>query len=249
VASAFFFGIGPSLFVSVLAALVYDYLFTKPYFSFRIANPEIALEVLIFVLTSVLTGQLAKLVRRQQAALSMRLGQMEILSDMGKELLGIPNLGQIVIEAAGPVDDYVRGTLRFMKITVQEGIAGTTLRYLDRTLHLPCMVVLREAGGKPRVWAGSNRELALTPKDQAIVEWVFAHDQPAGKGTGTLEASDFCFVPISSKANCVGAIALQSDFGLLLPQERTLVSAIANLAAVALDNLELQTSALHGKPG
>jgi two-component system sensor histidine kinase KdpD len=247
-ASAFFFGIGPSLFVSALSAIVYDYLFTRPYFSLDVANAEIALEIVIFVLTSILTAQLARLVRRQQAALSMRLGQMEILSEMGKELLAIPNPGQIVVEAAGPVDEHVRRTLKFMKVTIQEGIAATALRYLDRALHLPCLVVLREARGKPRVWAGSDQELALTPKDQAIVEWVFTHDQPAGKGAGTLQASDFCFLPISSKGSCLGAIAIQFDFGMLLPHERALISAIANLAAVALENLDLQTSPSHGKP-
>ena len=66
-------------------------------------------------------------------------------------------------------------------------------------------------------------------------------------GTGTLQASDFCFLPVSSKGSCMGAIAIESDFGMLLPHERALVSAIANLAAVALENLELQTSPSRGK--
>jgi two-component system sensor histidine kinase KdpD len=247
-ASALFFGIGPSLFVSVVSALVYDYFYTAPYFSFRISNPDIGLEVVIFVVTSILTAQLAKLVRRQQQALSMRLGQMEILSDMGKELLGIPNIGEIVMEAAGPIDDHVRSTLKFMKVTVQDAIAGTTLRYLDRALHLPCVVILWEGGEKARVWAKSDPGLSLTDKDQAILQWVLTHDQPAGKGTKTLEASDYCFIPISSKGTSNGAIGLQSDFGLLLPQERTLISAIANLAAVSLENLEAQTSESTPRP-
>ncbi len=247
-ASALFFGIGPSVFVSILSALVFDYLFTKPYFSLEIANPSVTLEVVIFVATSVLTGQLAKLVRRQQEALSMRLGQMEVLSDMGRELLGIPNLGQIVIEAAGPVDEHVRSTLKFMKVTVQDAIAGTTIRYLDRALHLPCVVILREEGEDPRIWAKSSPELSITPKDQAIVQWVFTNSEPAGKGTRTLEASDYCFIPISSKGKGMGAIGIRSDFGLLLPQERTLASSVANLSAVALENLEVQTSDLPRKP-
>ena len=40
----------------------------------------------------------------------------------------------------------------------------------------------------------------------------------------------------------MGAVGIRFDYGLLLPHERVLVSAVANLAAVALDNLETQTS-------
>jgi two-component system sensor histidine kinase KdpD len=240
IASALFFGIGPSLVVSILTALVYDYLFTKPYFSLSIADPAIALEVAIFVVTSVLTAQLASLVRRQQDALSMRLSQTEVLSDMGKELLAIPNIGQIVIETAGPLDRDVRDTLRLMKTTVRDAVAGTVLRYVDRTLHLPCIVLIRAAGESPKIWARSGPEIELTSKDQAIVQWVFDHDQMAGQGTKVLGSSAYCFLPISSRGTCRGAIGIGRDFSRLLPAERALVAAVANLAAVTLDNLEAQ---------
>jgi two-component system sensor histidine kinase KdpD len=239
-ASAFFYGTRPSLVASVLAALVYDYLFTEPYFSLRIADPSVGVEVAVFVATSLLTGQLAKLVRRQQEALGMRLGQTEVLSDMGRELLGVPNIGQIAVESAGLVNQQVRSTINLMKTTVQEAIAATAIRYADRALHLPCIVIVRRKGEEPRIWGRSSPELAITAKDKAIAQWVFDNNQPAGNGTRTLEASDYCFMPISSKGHCWGAIGLRTDFGRLLPGERALVSAIANLAAVALANLEIQ---------
>jgi two-component system sensor histidine kinase KdpD len=240
VASALFFGVGPALAVSILSALVYDYLFTKPYFSLAISDPAIALEVAIFVAVSILTAQLAGLVRRQQDALSMRLGQTELLSDMGKELLAIPNIGQIVVEAAGPLDGEVRSTLRLMKTTVRDAVAGTVLRYADRALHLPCIVVIRVAGESPRVWARSEPDLDITPKDQAIVQWVFDKGQLAGRGTRVLGSSTYCFVPMSSRGACRGAIGIRRDFSRLLPGERALVAAVANLAAVTLENLEAQ---------
>lgn len=239
-ASAFFYGIRPSLVASLLAALVYDYLFTEPYFSLRIGSPSVAVEVAVFVATSLLTGQLAKLVRRQQEALSLRLGQMEVLSDMGRELLAVPNIGQIAVEAAGLVDPQVHSTISLMKTTVQEAIAATATRYTDRALHLPCVVILRRKGEEPRIWGRSSPELAIGAKDRAIAQWVFDNSQPAGRGTRTLGASEYCFLPISNKGKCWGAIGLRADFDRLLPGERTLVSAIANLAAVALENLEVQ---------
>jgi hypothetical protein len=41
----------------------------------------------------------------------------------------------------------------------------------------------------------------------------------------------------------MGAVGLRADLDRLLPGERTLALAIANLAAVALDNLEAQAPA------
>lgn len=240
-ASAFFFGIGPSLFVSFLSPLIYDYFFTEPYFSLTIQDPSIILELVIFVVTAVLTGQLANLIRRQQEAITSRLGQMELLSDMGKELLAIPNLYQLITKAASPMDEQMNNTLKFMKITVQEGIAETILRYMDRAIHLPCFVILRKEDSPLHIWAKSGSELSLTTKENAIVEWIFAHNEPAGKGTKTLEGSDYFYLPISSKKKCLGVIGISSDYNLLLPNERILISAINNFAATALDNLEIQT--------
>jgi two-component system sensor histidine kinase KdpD len=240
IASGLFFGIGPSLLVSLLAAIVYDYLFTQPYFSLRIADPAIALEVAIFVVTSILTSQLAGLVRRQQQALSGRLSQMEALSDMGKELLAIPNIGQIVIEAAGPLERDLKNTLKLMKTTVHDAVAGTALRYTERALHMPCVVLIRVKGESPKIWAKSAPDLEITPKDQAIAQWVFDNDEMAGRGTRTLGSSSYCFVPISSRGACRGAIGIRADYGRLLPGERAMVAAVANLAAVSLENLEAQ---------
>ncbi|MFZ1947234.1 MAG: DUF4118 domain-containing protein [bacterium] len=239
-ASAFFYGVRPSLVASIVAALVYDYLFTRPHFSLRMADAATVLEVAVFMVISVLTGQLAKLVRRQQEALSVRLGQTELLSDMGRELLAVPNIGQIAVEAAGPLNRQVRSTISLMKTTVQEAIAATVIRYTDRALQVPCVVILRRKGEEPRVWARSSQDLTMTAKDQAIAQWVFDNNQPAGRGTRVLEASEYCFLPISSKGRCWGAVGLGSDFGRLLPGERALAQAVANLAAVALENLEGQ---------
>jgi two-component system sensor histidine kinase KdpD len=247
-ASAFFFGIGPSLFVSVLAAIIYDFLFTEPYFSLRIADPAIILEIAVFIATSVATGQLAKLVRRQQEALSKRLGRMEILTDMGRELLSIPNIEQLVVKSAVKVDKNVHSTLDLMRVTVEEAIASTVLRYISRALHWPCVVIIKEVHKTPRIWAKSDEKLSLTPKEETIIQWVYEQNEPAGKGTGTLEGAEYFFYPFSSRIGCMGVIGMRQDFGLLLPDERDLILAIANFAAVALENLETQTGEIPAKP-
>ncbi len=241
IASAFYFGIGPSLLVSILSAVIYDYFFTEPYFSLQVSDPAIILELVVFIATSILTGQLAKLVRRQQDVLSKRLGRMEILADMGKELLAIPNIERLVTKAVVSKDEHVHSTLKLMKTTVQEAVAATVLRYMMRALHLPCVVTLKEEQKMPRIWARSEEDLSFTPKEQTIVQWVYAQSEIAGKGTGTLEGSEYFFYPFSSEKGCLGAIGIRADFSTLLPNERDVIVAIANFAAVSLENLETQT--------
>lgn len=241
--SAFFFGIGPSFLASVAAALVYDFFFTEPYHSLRIASSAVILEVVVFFATSILAAQVAKLVRRQREALRARLGQMELLADMGKELLAIPNIEQLLARTVAPVDENTRCLLELMATTVREAITGTVLRYMERALHLPCAVALNEGRPDVKVWGRSVADFALDGNDPAIVQWVFAHNRPAGRGTGTLEGSRHFFLPISTNKGCYGVVAVRANLQDLLPSEHAVASAIVNSAAIALESLSTQSEA------
>jgi two-component system sensor histidine kinase KdpD len=65
VASATLWGLGPSLFAAILSIAAGSYLFYRPIYDFRVANPQDAADLVVFVVVAVLTARLAAGMRRQ----------------------------------------------------------------------------------------------------------------------------------------------------------------------------------------
>lgn len=64
-AAAVFAGLGPSLFAAAASALAYNFFFTAPHLTFRIADPNDVVTVIVLFAVAVVTSQLAASVRRQ----------------------------------------------------------------------------------------------------------------------------------------------------------------------------------------
>src|SRR5437868_5729516 len=59
------YGVGPSLLAVVLAGLIYDYIFVRPYWSLSPPDdPQTLIELLVILLTALIAGQLAAALRR-----------------------------------------------------------------------------------------------------------------------------------------------------------------------------------------
>jgi len=78
-------------------------------------------------------------------------------------------------------------------------------------------------------------KLIFSENDYAIANWVYNNGDPAGRGTKTLVASDFVFMPMTAEDRTVGVLALLTDYALLLPQEKYFISAMANFSAIAAE--------------
>ena len=240
ITSAIFFGIGPSIFVSLASIAVYDFFFVMPRFSLVIGRPEYALDLLIFFITAVATGQLAKLARRQQEALQVRLEHVRLLEEMSRELLMLPSVEQLLnMEVIVQLKEELRGPMQIIKTTLLDHIAGITARYIQNALGTSNVVMFSDEKGVLKVWARSDADVSITANEHAIATWVYLHGQPAGRGTRTLSGSRFFFLPMHVKEQVMGVIGLTEDYGSLLPNEQYIAGAIANLAAEVAKKFEL----------
>jgi two-component system sensor histidine kinase KdpD len=235
VASAFLFGIGPSIFVSILSILFYDFFFVPPFYTLTITNPEYIVELIIFFATSVIVGEIMKLFRQQKEALRVRLENIGILEQMGRELLNIPVVEQILNNAGDNINQDFFESVHLIIVDILENIAGIVSNYLTKVFKVPNLILFRDRDGKLKIWARSGEITNFIVNDYAIADWVFNNGDMAGKGTKTLVASDFIFIPMKTKDDTVGVIALMADYAWMLPQDKYFISAIANLAAIAAE--------------
>ena len=230
-AVALVLGTGPSLLASILAVLSFDFFFTEPQFTFAIRNPLVAVSAVVFFLTSIVVGQLARLARQQRQALKQRLEQVSLLDSMGKELLALPPVEQL-IGGLPPRSGEWRDTIRVLRSTILDDLAQTTIRYLGRITLDPAFVFLA-ADRHLRLWARTDPDRELSVEELAVAEWAYKKGEPAGAGTGTLANVRLYFVPMKTQGGTAGVIGVRGDYSRLFPEQRHLLGAIANLASLA----------------
>jgi two-component system sensor histidine kinase KdpD len=214
--------VGPALAASILSFLAYDFLFMPPSFSLTIQREEDVLTLLFFLLMSALTGNLAARQRRQMQALRDTQEETSELLDLSRKLTAATDR-QAVISAAG---------LHFA------GWQELDICLIDRD---------GQSG-----WEVQSGEAHLADPERAAADWAWQHDQPAGRGTGTLPSSAWWWWPLSGEEGPLALLGVRAREGQdFSAQRRRLLIALSQPVAQALARAqladELEAARLHGE--
>ena len=222
---ALLFGVGPSLWTAVLSFLTFDFLFVEPKYALAIKHASDLVGAVVFLVTSVAVGQLIQVSRRQSSALRMRANRSSLLEDMAKELLAValPRNGTRTPDREAPDE----------REAALDEIARTTIRYVAQAAPNPVVLLFGSSGARLELWAQTDESTNLTDKEVAVAEWAHGHGEEAGAGTETLASTEFFFVPMMLEEQSLGVIGLKGSADALLPEQRRLLRAIANLAALS----------------
>jgi two-component system sensor histidine kinase KdpD len=232
ISSGLLFGTGPSLFSSVISLLTFDFFFTEPRYSFTMYHPHDIINVVVFLLTSIIIGQLVKITKRQNLLLQVRIRRITLIEEMSKEFLMLPPVEQFiggVVKNSGEWENV----LTLFRTTVLDHISHIAIKYLSKIVDVPAFVLFGGKDGRLQVWARSNPDLDLTPNEMAVAEWTYAHGEPAGAGTQTLTDIRVFFLPMKSLDETIGVMGVRHDFKNLLLDQRRLLGVVSNLSALA----------------
>ena len=217
VISAVYFGPGPSITVSIISVLAFEYFFIPTKHSFEDIQYTLTLLALIAVgiVISYFTSRL-----KQQTTISKRHEQqMTTLYALGRELAVLNDL-----------ESYVRAIIKSV---------GETFRQ-DITIFLPDAQSSREL--KPYLPDSNKR---VDENERAAAIWSYEHDKQVGFGTDTLPEAKARYIPLTTARGKVGVLALwtgETNIILTMEQERLLES-YADLAAVAIEGILLTEEA------
>src|SRR5260370_8081233 len=91
------------------------------------------------------------------------------------------------------------------------------------------------------VATGCPAEDQLDGADRAAARWTWEHNRAAGRGADTLPGAKRLFLPLRTGSGPVGVIGIDRDAGgpLLTPDERRLLDALCDQAAVAIERISL----------
>ncbi len=211
--SAVTWGLGPSIFASILSLLVYNFFFVSPVYTFTVANPQDILALVIFLITAVLTSNLAARVRHQADAAKHREARTAALYALSRQIAVAPGLDDV---------------LRAIMTQVAQILGAKVVALLPEADQL----VLK--GGYPA-------DIRLTAAERAAATWAWQHNQPAGRGADTLPGGEWFYLPLRTAQSTVGVLGLQFETPetVLAPDQRRLLEALAGQAAVAIERTRL----------
>lgn len=202
-----------ALSAAMLGFLSYNFFFTEPRFTFAVSRQGEVLTLILFLAASLVTGNLA-------ARLRLRADAQAALADRTNRLY---DFGRRIASATG----------------MAEVVAATTA-HVAATLNAQSAVLLPSPGGG-LVLAGSVPPGAeLEVRDQSASRFAWDRGEPAGRGTDTLPAARWQFLPLATGRKKLGilGIALEDD-RTLAPDDRRLVEALCDQVAVAMERLSL----------
>ena len=232
IAAALRFGMGASLFASILSLLTFDFLFTEPKYSFSMYHSHDIINGVVFFFTSVVVAQLAKTAKERNLALQVRLKRMSLIEEMSKEFLMMPPVEQLIGGFVHDAKEW-KNVLPLLRTTVLDDISHIIVRYVSRVVDVPSFVLFKGQEGRLQVWAKSKPDIDLSAHEMTVAEWSYAHGEMAGAGTQTLSNVKSFFLPMKSAEETVGVIGIQYEFKNLLLDQRRLLAAISSLSALA----------------
>ena len=207
------FGLWPSLLASAASALCYNFFFTAPYYTFAIADPRNVIAVLFFAIVAVVVSNVAARARTLAVTAMARARATESLYAFSRKLSG-----------AGTLDDVLWASA-----------------YQAALMLKVRVILLLPEDGILAVKTGYPPEDVVDEADLAAAKWAWTHDRPAGRSSDTLPGAKRLFLPMRTGRGVVGVVGIDSDKPgpLLTPDQRRLLDALIDQAALAIERVHL----------
>ncbi|MBI5120121.1 MAG: sensor histidine kinase KdpD [Rhodospirillales bacterium] len=211
--SAIRFGLKPAILASFSGFLAFNFFFTDPRFTFTIADPQNILTVFFFLFAAVIVSNLASRLKVQ-------------VDSSRKSAKRTANLYEFERKVTAAV--------------TQEEVLWAVVHHVAAIIHGKSLILLPGENGLA-IAAGYPPEDALDDKSAGAAEWAWVHGKPAGRGTSTLPAALWLFLPMRTARAPIGVLGVQmaESADLPSPEQMRLLETLTGQAAVAIERTTL----------
>jgi len=212
--SAVAYGLWPSLLACLVSVLAYNFFFLPPLYSFTIADPDNFVALIVFAIVAVIASNITARMRAQAVTARQRAKATEDLYLFSRKLAGIATLDDLLWATAFQMASMLK--LRVVLLLPDEGTLA--------------------------VRSGYPPEDVLSDADLAAAKWCWENNRSAGRGADTLPGARRFFMPMRTGRGAVGVVGLDNDREgpLLAPDQRRLLEALADQAAVAIERITFE---------
>ncbi len=170
------------LLMATLCALVWDYFFIPPRFTFHVNDPEDMAMLAMFFVVAISMGHLTARLKKREVAERRRQIETDALLRVTQSAALAPEMEKGLSEALRIINSLL------------EAETALVVRQLDHTL--PTEV---------------HPASTLTPSAQefGVAAWAFANKQIAGRFTDTLPQSELTWFPLQTATSVMGALGIR----------------------------------------
>lgn len=206
-------GLRAGILASISSFLAFNFFFTEPRWTFSITDTQNILTVVFFLIAAVIISNMAARLRAQVRATRESVRRTTNLYDFGRK-----------ITAAATLDDVLWAVVHHVAATIH----GKSLVLMPGDLGLS-------------IAAGYPPEDQIDDKSAGAADWAWTHGKLAGRGSTTLPAADWLFLPLKTGRGPVGVLGVQmmEDADMPSPAQLRLLETLADQAAVAIERTTL----------
>ena len=200
---------GPTLALATASALLWNFLFIPPRFTFYIREVRDVMMFAMYFVVAVVIGHLTS-----------RLHEREEAERRGVErATALYRLSRALAAAREPAEAL-----------------AVVVKQIRETFGAESCLLVRDEAGRFSGEAHPASTLTLSPKEESVAAWAFQHQQPAGRFTDTLPDSEALHLPLLTGGNTEGVLAVRfPDDAPLTMQRRELLEAFAAQIAVTIE--------------
>jgi len=206
----------PAMATAILGVLAFDFFFVPPRLTFVVADTQYLLTFVGLLVVGVVISTLVARARERADAIRVREVQTASLYYLSRDL-------------AAAVDS--------------DAVLKAVVRNVEEALDAEVVILLPE-GERLDIMAASEG-LVLDIKEQAVADWAFRNNHPAGRATDTLVSSKLIYLPLQTPVSALGVmgVRLETELAYHSQENRRLLDAFTTQAAMALERIRFSRQA------
>lgn len=200
------FGVGPVLLAAAMSAMLWNFFYIPPRFTFAIGLPQDILMFMTYFAIAAVTGTLTARIRSRERIVRQREEHSSALFALTKQLTAAKT---------------------------QDEVAHAGVQHIARFFSSDVSIFLSQPDGDIFTAAHASSMYAVDEKEFGVAAWVYWNEKKAGKFTDTLPSSSASYYPISGPRYPLGVIGLKrsGERQLSIDQESLLQNFIAQIAS------------------
>ncbi len=203
---------GPVLYFASLSAILWNFLFLQPRFTFYIDRLEDLLMFLMYFITAFIIGNLTTRLRIKDSFLRRREKNLEELYRMGR-----------ILNESNNLDDLIEKSMKLLKSIFAVHVA----------------IFLRDEDNNLSREVHKESDFSLTANEFNLALWCYKKGKPAGNGTEMFSNSEYYFFPMLTQSTPAGVLVIDKnqDNGFTIEQENLFVSLVSQIT-IAVERSE-----------
>jgi len=199
-------GVGPVLFGASLSALVWNYFFIPPQFTFAIGLPRDLLMFAMYFCIAAVAGVLTARIRAREKAVRSRESRASALYRLTRDL-----------SVARSLDEVVKAAVNNIR----------------KQFDAEVIVFLSQRDGDIFTAAHPESTFSIDEKEFGVASWVYWNEKRAGRFTDTLPSAASTYFPLSGPRYPLGVVGVRPslDRPLSMDQENLLQNFLSQLSS------------------